>query len=938
MEVMNLRAFGTLSLDDGPREIEIGPLKHRLLLGALLVDANRVVSAETLAERIWGDAPKTSIHPIVSRLRARLAPVDAELRLRTQSPGYVLEFDPALFDVARYELGLRRARGAADQGDVEQALGLLTGAEREWRGEPYAELSADFARREALRLAELRDAALDLRIDLELQIGRHQQLADTLPELIRNAPLRESLRHHHMLALYRAGRQAEALLAYAEAREFLGEELGVEPGPELQDLHVRILNQDPALTVTAPATRALEVVAPSATASPAPAPASVEHGLIGRDDDLARLLDELRTQRLVTLHGPGGVGKTSLAQAVPPADAWADGISFVDLVDVRDPALLVEGIASAVGLTGVNALDGLVRAIGSRHQLLILDNCEHLVDGVVGVVTALLAGCPNLRILTTTRTTLSVPSEVVLDLAPLDTRADGDAIALFVRQGTRALPGWVPDEQKLEAIAELCELVDGLPLAIELAAAQLRALSVRQIADHLRRTSGAGLGSRRASGRHATIEATIGWSYGLLDEHEARVFRALSYLEGAFDLDAVIAVAGPDAIGDLVSLVNQSMVQVIGGDPRRYRVLETLRAYGAERRDAQEDTELAERLTGYVRSLAEVADVRLRSFEGREWMDRIGHAVGNIRKVLDTVDDPRIQLEILNGVYWHWYRGGNPEELCARYRRLAPAVESLTASDDEADLVLLIRGSVAMALLSYLNGQLDVVQSELGRAGALIPRVSDAVAQAYGLSTIAFFEAGGGAPEPAIGHATAALQIAEAFGSGIMIAEARMCLAMAHQQLGNAEESDVWFARSIEQADAIGYAWCGCSSRWLRVKGWINRGEDRDETFVLLGEMLQSSATESDVTSWLVGVETLAYALHRRGRVEESGVLVGIIERQSELHGFHPLTMDPVDLRRYRGEIGDELRTTDLRRGSAMGWDEATAYLDRVAAEAVAAA
>jgi DNA-binding SARP family transcriptional activator/class 3 adenylate cyclase len=430
------RLLGPLEARIGDRPLPLGGAKQRALLALLLLNANRVVSRERLIDELWGDNPPetavTSVQVYVSRLR-KLLPPEA---LVTRPPGYLLEVEPESLDLMRFERLLSDAR----QADSERASRLLREALQLWRGEALAEFSSEpFARVEGARLQDLRLAALEERIEADLALGRHTELIGELEQLIVEHPHRERLRAQLMLALYRSGRQAEALEEFRQARATL-DELGIEPGEQLRRLEKQILTHDRTLETPRRRTNL------PAQATP----------LIGRTRELAEVLELMRANRLVTLTGAGGSGKTSLAleAASRLVGEFPDGIWFVSLASLSDPELVEPTIAQAVGARGE-----LREFLRRKQLLLLLDNLEQLLPDVAPTVAALEA-----NVLATSRERLNVTAEQEY---PVPTLPLADAVALFSRRARQLKPAFEPDEH----VAEIARRLDGLPLALELAAA-----------------------------------------------------------------------------------------------------------------------------------------------------------------------------------------------------------------------------------------------------------------------------------------------------------------------------------------------------------------------------------------------------------------------------------------------------------------------------------
>ncbi len=466
---------------------------------------------------------------------------------------------------------------------------------------------------EAARLEELRLAALESRIEADLASAAHEALVPELEALIASHPYRERLRGQLMLALYRSGRQAEALEAYQAARRMLVDELGLDPSPQLQELEAAILRHDPAL-----------VPAPQAARRRLPVPLTP---LVGRQLELAAVTALLRDPdvRLLTLTGPGGTGKTrlALAAATELADELLDGALFIDLSPLEDADLVETTIARAfeVGESADRTpLEALKDALGEARMLLLLDNFER-VHEAAPLVTKLLAAAPGLTVLVTSRVVLHVSGEHEYTVPPLAVPARGveadvealsqnEAVALFVARASAVLPGYRLTADDAPAVAEICRALDGLPLALELAAARTKLLSPQELLDRLaRRLDELSGGPRDAPARQQTLRAAIDWSYDLISPEEQELFRRLSVFVGGFDLAAAEAVAGAD-LDLLTSLVDKSLLRHRDG---RFRMLETVRQYAQELLEAAgEEDATRRRHAEHFLALAEELEPRRR--------------------------------------------------------------------------------------------------------------------------------------------------------------------------------------------------------------------------------------------------------------------------------------------------------------------------------------
>lgn len=677
---------------DAGDPITVPDTKVRALLLDLLVNRGQPVSADRLIDDLWGDHPPRNasgtLQARVSQLRTALARAEPGGRaLVSHGPGgYTLAVPPEVVDSNNFEQLL--AGGSRQVEVLREALGL-------WRGPAYAEVAdREFARAARDRLEELRLTAMEDLLEAQLDRmsgGAGSVLAD-VAQLVVQHPLRERVRGIQLRALYRAGRQDEALKAFAEYRELLAEELGADPGPELAALHQSILRHDPTLT--------------AGGGSKLPAPLNE---LIGREDAVAEAQSLLGKARLLTLVGPGGVGKTRLAlelareaaagtAAAAGAGAGAsvdaaagaaavEQVVLVELAAFRDVDVL-DAVAAGVGLRddvvgmpvpsmGRELSKRLVEALEARPSLLVLDNCEHLVDAVADLVGTLLAEAPGLRVLATSREPLGLAGEHLLEVTPL---APAAAARLFRERaaaadaGTRAAdvtenaaPAGTADLAQAQdakaqdaqvedaaAVEIICRRLDGIPLALELAATRVRALGMQGLATKLDDRFRLLAGGRGVPERQRTLRATIDWSWELLSEEEQVLLRRLAVHADSFSLAAAEEV-GELPAEVLARLVDRSLVVSTGG---RYRLLESVAAYSLERLvESGEEPRLRRRHTAYYVSLAEQAEPHLRGADQRLWLDRLDLENANVRLALQHAS-PASALRLVNAMAWYWYLRG----------------------------------------------------------------------------------------------------------------------------------------------------------------------------------------------------------------------------------------------------------------------------------------
>ena len=534
------------------------------------------MSADRLIDVLWGDGeaanPANALQAQIGQLRRTLGAT----AIVTSEAGYALGIAPDDLDAARFEQLVAEGRRLLAEGETVLASSALGEALRLRRGEPLAEFAyADFANGERAHLEELTLVAIEARAETDLALGRHGELVDELETLCRQHPLREHLWELLILALYRAGRQAEALRAYSDARAHLIDELGLEPGPALRELEARVLAQDPSLALAGPAP-VREATTPRAAGNLAPM-----GRFIGRGTEIEQVCEAVRACRLVTLTGPGGAGKTRLAveAAAVLAEEHRDGAWLVELAGVTDPAGVAAAAAATLGASpsvpGWPLLPGspaevVARQLAGRSLVVVIDNCEQVVDAAAALVDALVGEVPGLRVITTSREALGVPGEVLVPVGALPLPA---AVELFIDHARAVRPGFAPDDRTIQLVEDICRRLDGLPLAVELAAARLRALTVATVAERLDdRFRLLTRGARTAPPRQQTLRAVVDWSYELLFEDERRLFARLSVFVGGCELTAVEAVCADERVPtgevfDVMSrLVDKSLVTAPVGD------------------------------------------------------------------------------------------------------------------------------------------------------------------------------------------------------------------------------------------------------------------------------------------------------------------------------------------------------------------------------------
>ncbi|MCA1222719.1 AfsR/SARP family transcriptional regulator [Streptomyces sp. 8L] len=757
---MRFGVLGPLTVwDDEGDAVRVPEAKVRGLLADLLAHDGKPVSEDRLVEDLWGEEPPGkplgALQAKVSQLRRALG----RDRVVRQAPGYRLRLDPAAdeVDADRFDALMSQARLPADP---RARAALLTEALDLWRGPAYADFAdEEFVRATAARLAEQRLVAMEEQAEARIETGDHVLLVGELTGLVARHPLREGLRALQMRALYLAGRQSEALVSYEDLRGRLAEDLGVDPGPALASLHRAMLRQDPGLERTSrtappgrngPATGIAPAGARATSQEPAgaegpaatggthrPAPASPPHSnllapltpLVGRAEALARLSQLLSTQRLVTLTGPGGVGKTRLALAAAGttgAGRAPDGVWLVEFSGARGgtTADLSQAVAAVLGIRddapsappGTAAAHApslahrLADVLRDRTALLVLDNCEHVVDAAADLAELLLRTAPGLRVLVTSQEPLGLTGESVFLVEPLET---DDAVKLFTERAAASAPGFPADPETFEpgdraAVAEICRRLDGIPLALELAATRVRALGVGELAarlgDRFRLLTA---GRRGAPARHQTLRAMIDWSWELLGAPERIVLRRLAAHTDGCDLAAAEAVCAGEGVArdevlDLVTrLVDRSLVIVVEGPAgRRYRLLESVAAYATERlHEMQDIAAVRDRHLRHYLALAERVEPGLRRAEQRDRLARLDADAGNLRAALDealrraATGRHSEAVRLATALCWWWLLRGRLTEGRRELSRVLAAVP-------EADVLELVLLRAGFALLT----------------------------------------------------------------------------------------------------------------------------------------------------------------------------------------------------------------------------------------------
>lgn len=798
----DVRLLGVLEVLTEGVPVELRTAKVRAVLAMLALHPGQVLSAEHLAEGLWGDNPPPSAANTLQGYISQLRRVLGRDSIVTRAPGYLLALPADAVDVRRFERLVTEGRTALDAGRAIEAAALLERALSLWRGPALNEFAYEpFAQVEANRLEEMRLVAIEELVEARLALGRHTELVGELRALIDQHPLRERLWRQLMQALYRCGRQAEALRAFSELRGHLGAELGIDPSPELQRLEEAMLLQKPELEWRRTGGGVATAAGTAASTRTLPVPRS---SFVGRDHELRELEKLTTTAAIVTVVGPGGSGKSRLALEVARrlSPNHTGGTWLVELASVSEPALVPQEVAAAVGVReeqGRPSAESLADAL-DRHTLLVLDNCEHLVDAAAALVDTLARAAPTLTVLATSREPLRVDGEVLwriptlavpeTDSMPADGMIEYDAVRLFVeRASAQGNYTWGPSNAA--AVARVCQRLDGLPLAIELAAARTRALSPAVIAERLDdRFELLTGGFRTALPRHQTLRATVDWSYELLTPTERVVFRRLSVFAGGCSVSAAEEVCADEELAAarvldlLAALVDRSLVSVTEREEvLRYSMHETLRAYAAERlAEAGEENALRARHLAWMLAFAEAQQDGLapQFVTKKSALDRVELEHGNIRHALRwaLAADPDAALRLVASIGAFWRIRGHLGE----GRRWAEAVLAAAPEGDTRLRALVLEQAGSTALK---QGDARYGQSLVELSITAFRELGDSRAVAIGLQQLIWPAVEGGDWSRAEHLARQCMDIHKLLGDEHMTSESMMVLAWIELRRGD---------------------------------------------------------------------------------------------------------------------------------------------------------
>ncbi len=844
--VLTFAVLGPFEVRAGDHSVHVGGRMPRRLLAILVAGEGRPISEDSLAEKLWGDRqprnPAGALQVYVSRLRRVLPGTE----LQRSVGGYRLV--PVGTDVEQFRCHLVRAHALAADDRHAEAHEAFEAALGLWRGTPYEDLGDDEST-VAIRAAllEQRDSAQEEAVASLLASGNHAGSVARLELLVHAAPYRERRWQLLALALYRCGRQADALNAVRRVRTLLAEELGVDPGPMVRQLESRILSQDPALAATG-----------TPAVKPNDRPLS---SFIGRDADLALLSRLAGLHRLVTVVGPAGSGKTRLAVQ------WAGRDAVVRLADVADPAHLVSAVAAAIGVTGFTGdlYEALIKRLRLDGKALVLDNCEHLGGEVAQFVVDLLDRIPTLSVVATSRSPLGVDGEHSLPLGPL---AADDAVMLLIDRIRAGRPGWTEQDADRQDLSRLANALDRLPLALELAAARVRTFGVRGLIENLDdRFTVLGRIPHNKMTPHATLQEAVAWSFDLLSGEEYDLAIRLWPYEGGFPLDAAGSAGG---LGTLVSLVDQSVVTAeTGGSTARYWMLETIRAYGRSVDGDPAATRAAHAL--WVRELVARAEGDLQGVRSATTMAALRLELPNLRAGLahDLTYAPVEALRTAARLMWFWIRSG----LLAEGNRTLSA--ALAAAPD-APLGDIVRAKTSSAALLYFTGDVTTARQTLSEANLAVaaePRYRSLLAEVRYYQ--ALVQLPGGDPVVALAASAEAHAIATETQATWLVAATAMAWGAALVMAGRIAEGRDRLRAAVQLADSSGLVWTAALSELMLAQTLVDA--KGSEALPLLRSSLRRFLDEGDLSNQLAVLHNGALVLDAADDAAGAALLRGIV-------------------------------------------------------------
>ncbi|WP_280760970.1 ATP-binding protein [Prescottella agglutinans] len=898
--------LGPVAATQGGRQIVLDQ-QQRALLAALLVAFPHSVDIERLRAQVRytraaaagngqaGGGPDP-LAQALEGLRGRLDDGGAAGSVLVRDgTRYQLAVPRDAVDAARFVDEVRRGDAMLAHAPDTAADAYREGL-RQWRGLAYEGLPvpafADtvFIESEVARLTERRFEARISLARAELDAGSPASAAVEAEAVVADHPLDERAWELLVLGLSRSGQQAQALAALRRCRATFDDRLGCEIGAGLRRMELALMTHDVVYLESAQLSPPLQV--PNSNLI------QPRTRLVDRERDVSSVMQLLDERRLVTLIGPSGVGKTRLAVEVCRRFEAPDGPWIVDLTKVSDGALIPSTIATLLALPGVGSPTHLAETMAARSCVLVLDNCKHVPDYTADVARAVLARCPDVRLIVTGWVPLGVAGEGVHEVAPLS--VDGTAVELFSERAAGVSATWTLNEKNQRAVQAICEEVEGLPLGLELAAAQLRYLNEEAIAD--------GLADRftllhgdpaPAIGPRGRMWDTIDWANRLMSGGEARLLRRISVFAGSFDVDGATAMCVLGSTSEvsvvLTSLVRRGLLRVVpGSSPTRYRMLATIRQFARDQADDAESIAIRATHRDFVLARVEAVSAALHTSRGRQAIRLLDVDQAEHRAALESafaVDDGQYALDLAGRLAWFWYRTGNIGE---GLQFLRTALDLVAGDWRPPEPRVMARALDGLASLTYLTGDAAGAEDAVRRGGQLWSSIGDIGEVARDEAWRAHFVAMQGRSTEAVELARHAVALAVDHDAGWIAAEARMVLGMLLRSVGEAEEARAELRDAIRVGERYGHRWAVTSSTWALMKAAADAG-DVEGALATMRVLRADLDEEPDAISWLVMIHSTAAVLASAGRPADGAVLMGAVDTLGAQAGFLPAWIDAVD-------------------------------------------
>ena len=966
---MQFEVLGPLRVRSGDSAPELRVRAQHGLLAVLLTSPNLSIPDDRLIDELWGDDPPASARHLLqvyaSQLRGLLGELPDRPRIVRDGNGYALRVQPDELDSERFEQAVVHAQELQEL-DPEGADRVLSEAMHLWRGAPFAGLRqpSPAVREQAAYLERLHLEALLAWTDVRLRLGRHHELVPELTALVAEHPYDEALHAQLIVALYRCGRQAEALDTARALQDRLRDDLAIELSPEVRDLYRRILLQAPELTLEPPE-------------PPSNLPTRLS-SFVGRSRELQEVAELVEGSRLVTLTGPGGVGKTRLAIEVAHRlrQRFPGGVWWIDLASVSDPGLVADEAARVLGLTVLpeqEVVAALARALGRRRALLLVDNCEHLSTAAAELVAAVVSGTAGPHVLATSRSPLHVEGEQLWTVPPLSLPADEarstdlvefDAVRLFLERGRAVDPSFALDAGNAQAVLEICRRLDGLSLAIEMAAARLSVLTAHEIVRHLdERFALLELPTVGAPTRHRTLEAAMDTSHALLSDAERTLFERLSVFVGPFDLDAAAAVGLTDdgsssrAVPVVGALVDASLLAPEqDGEETRYRLLETMREYAAARlRDRGAENDARRAHADYYLGLAEQAGTVVGTPEFALWMPPLTRSYAELRQALAWSlehQDRSVTLGAAPALRELWHRSADTREAARWTDRMlegdletvparllaevhaAAGFAAVTANDLQTGLfhfesalrlfredeftrglsfALWGRANISLAL-----GDLDGVRRSAHEALAVCDEHGDRWGRAAPLANLGFAALLSGRLDEARGHFEEALPLYQELGDlGGLVLLALAPLSEVALRQNDLQAAERYITEAVELAAGTGWR----AAALVRYAAVLIEQDAPDAAEASALRAL-GAALDAGLEIWFrQALRELARIAAADDRYDDAALLLAASRHNAPAYALDPTIYGPLE-ERCRDALGDDEFERLAARGEALSHNE----------------